>query len=838
MATTLGTAYVQIVPSADGITGSIEKVLGAESDKAGKSAGGKISSAIGGALSGAGAVLKVGFGAAMAGVSAATGAVSVFGKQAIDSYANYEQLVGGVEKLYGDAADKIQQFADVAYKTSGMSANQYMETATSFSAALINSLGNDVDKAADMTDVAMRAISDNVNVFGSDFGSVQNAFQGFAKQNYTMLDNLKLGYGGTKAEMERLIADANEWGAANEGASNLSIDSFADVITAIQQIQEKQGIAGATGLEAMTTIEGSANAVKAAWENVITAVGRGEGLSEAFDGLVKSIFGEEEGKGFLNQIIPRIQTTMEGIGQFVATAAPYIADAIPQLINAVIPSLIQAGLDLMSALGSALMDNIDVLLFAAGDVIEMLMNAMLEATSGETSTVTEIFNWILGVFNENYSQLFDVGAQILLNILNGIISSLPDLMFYATELLSSFGQMLIDNAPLLISACATLISTMAVGISDALPTLIPLAVELLMTIVSGLTSNIGVLVQGAIALVMGLANGLMQALPLLIQQLPLLVSQICDAIVSNLPLLISAATELIFGLIDCIISNLPAFLVAVGQILVEIGLTILQTLPMYIGYVQDILSGIWERIVQYGGQFLSKVGEIGKNILDAVVKFLSELPSKMAYWAGYAIGQFIKFFMELPSKIKTIWNNVIAGAAEFITNFKTKGVESAKGFFTSIVDGLKDLPRKVIEIGGNIVKGIWQGISDGWTWLTDSIKNLADNLLQGVKDALGIESPSKEFAWVGKMVDEGFAKGLMDNAYLVDSAMSSLDPTINGGTVYSTFDNLASGYGSDQITINVYPSAGMNEKDLAREINYRLAEQTSRKYAAWRPAYV
>jgi hypothetical protein len=211
MATELGKAYVQIVPSAQGIKGSIESVIGGEAESAGKSAGGKLSGAIGGALGGLGGVLKVGLGAAVAGVTAAGGAVAAFGKSAVDSYANYEQLVGGVDKLYGDASGKIQQFADEAYKTSGMSANQYMETATSFSAALVNSLGGDVNKAADMTDVAMRAMSDNANVFGSDLGSVQNAFQGFAKQNYTMLDNLKLGYGGTKSEMERLIADANEY---------------------------------------------------------------------------------------------------------------------------------------------------------------------------------------------------------------------------------------------------------------------------------------------------------------------------------------------------------------------------------------------------------------------------------------------------------------------------------------------------------------------------------------------------------------------------------------------------------------------------------------------------
>jgi hypothetical protein len=190
MATELGKAYVQIIPSAKGIKGSIESVLGGEAESAGKSAGGKIGNAIGGALGGIGNILKVGFGAAVAGVTAASGAVAAFGKEAVESYASYEQLVGGVDKLYGEASGKLQQYADDAYKTAGMSANQYMETATSFSAALVNSLGGDVDKAADMTDVAMRAISDNVNVFGSDFGSVQNAFQGFAKQNYTMLDNL------------------------------------------------------------------------------------------------------------------------------------------------------------------------------------------------------------------------------------------------------------------------------------------------------------------------------------------------------------------------------------------------------------------------------------------------------------------------------------------------------------------------------------------------------------------------------------------------------------------------------------------------------------------------
>ena len=836
MATELGKAYVQIVPSAKGIKGSIESVLGNEAESAGKSAGGKISGAIGGVLGGVGTAMKVGFGAAIAGVTAASGAVAAFGKSAVESYASYEQLVGGVDKLYGDASGKLQQYADDAFKTAGMSANDYMETATSFSASLINSLGGDVDKAADLTDMAMRAMSDNVNVFGSDMESVSNAYMGLAKGNATMLDNLKLGYGGNRSELERLIADANTYRESIGETANLSADSFADIVQAIQSVQEAQNIAGTTGKEAMTTIEGSATAVKAAWENVITAVGRGEGLSEAFDGLVSAFFGESEGEGFLNQIIPRIQTTMEGISTFITTAAPYIADALPALVNAVVPSLLSTAMTLLSTFGQALMDNIGPILFAAGDIIEMLMQGLLDATSGQESIIMEILDWIIGVFNENYSQLLDVGAQIILNVLNGIINSMPQLLSSASEFITTFGQMLIDNAPALIQAGFSLISTLASGIGEALPTLLPMAVELLMAITSGLISNIGLLTQAAIDLTVGLANGLITALPLLLQQLPLLITELCSAVLANLPLLLNMVVQVTVALVQAIFENLPLLLQATLEVIVALAAALGEANGQILDAVIQLLVGVWNQIVQYGGNFLSKVGEVCRNILSSIVKFLSELPTKMAYYAGYAIGQFIKFFLELPAKIKQVWNNVVAGVTAFIANFKNKATEGGKGFFTNIINGLKDLPHKVLEIGSNIVKGIWKGISDGWTWLTDSVKNLADSLLGGVKDALGIESPSKEFAWVGKMVDEGFAKGITDNMNVVDAALASLTPSISGGSVYATLADAGSGFRGNA-TINVYPSRGMNEKELAQDINYYLADQKNRRRAIWGPAY-
>lgn len=260
-------------------------------------------------------------GTAIAGATVAAGAGAVaIGKAAMDSYASYEQMVGGVDKLFGDASGKLQQYAAQAYQTSGMSANQYMEQATSFSAALINSLGGDTARAADMADVAMRAMSDNVNVFGSNAEDVQNAIMGISRQNYTMIDNLKLGYAGTKQGMEQLIADANAWGAANGEASDLSIDSFADCVQAIQQVQEAQGIAGTTAKEAAGTIEGSVNMAKAAWQNWLTA------LADENADL----------SGLTDQLIASIETVASNVVPRLGIIAGRIMAALPDVIGRVV----------------------------------------------------------------------------------------------------------------------------------------------------------------------------------------------------------------------------------------------------------------------------------------------------------------------------------------------------------------------------------------------------------------------------------------------------------------------------------------------------------------------
>lgn len=681
--------------------------------------------------------IKTAFGVGTAAIGAATAAIGAFAGASVKGYAEYEQLVGGVDKLYGEASGKLQQYANEAYKTAGMSANEYMETATSFSAALVNSLGGDVNKAADMTDVAMRAISDNVNTFGSDMGSVTNAFQGFAKQNYTMLDNLKLGYGGTKSEMERLIADANEYRASIGETANLSINSFADVVQAIQSVQEAQHIAGTTNKEAMSTIEGSAAATKAAWQNVITAIAGGGDLGNAFDGLVTSIFGAKEGEGFLNQVIPRIETTMEGIGTFIEKAAPYVTDKLPALVSSILPSALKGATTLLKAIG------------------------------------------------------------------DGIIKSLPTVIETAKTVISTIGTSLVDNAPSLVTSIA----------------------DVLRQMVEMFTENAPQLVSGAIALLTGLAKSLVENAATLIPAVIQLLLSIALALIENAPLILKTIIDINIAIVQALIQNAPLILDAIIQV------------------VQAILA----LIIDYGGQFFTSaaeiignltnsVGEWMANVINNIATWLSQLPTTMAYYAGFAIASFLKFFMDLPENLKTWFVATKQKVIDFGTEVKNEAISIGKNFFNGIVDNIKNLPNrlkslgsslvaavaslpsKFAEVGKNIVSGLWNGISSGWDWLKEQVSNLANSLLEGAKAALDIHSPSKKFMWIGRMVDEGFAKGLNDFSYLVTDVMDRLTNVGNITPRVAFADGMTSmPVGGYNQTVNIYSPTALTPSEVARQ---------------------
>lgn len=300
-----------------------------------------------------GPTLKKGLATAAKAGAVAIGAASValvkLTKDATKAYANFEQLEGGVKKLFGKKSMQIvMDNAEKAFETAGMSANEYMETVTSFSSALIQSLGGDTKKAAKLADVAIQDMSDNANTFGTDISSIQAAYQGFAKQNYTMLDNLKLGYGGTKSEMERLIKDANKIRKSQGKSAKLSIKSYADIVKAINTVQKEMGIYGTTAAEASKTVEGSIKMTKAAWGNFLIALGKGKGVKKAMKNLTSSA------KTALTNIMPVVKNVLKGVATAIGELAPVVIEELPKLIKSVAPELLNAAIKIVAALVKAL----------------------------------------------------------------------------------------------------------------------------------------------------------------------------------------------------------------------------------------------------------------------------------------------------------------------------------------------------------------------------------------------------------------------------------------------------------------------------------------------------
>ena len=400
------------------------------------------------------------FTAAFATAAAAAGAaVLKIGKDALKSYADYEQLTGGVETLFKESADIVNDYAEAAYKTAGLSANQYMEQVTSFSASLLQSLDGDTQKAAAAADLAVRDMSDNANKMGTSIESIQSAYQGFAKQNFTMLDNLKLGYGGTRGEMERLIADANKVKVANGQMADLSIDRFADMVEAIHIVQDEMDITGTTALEAEKTISGSLGMVKASWQNLLTFMGGGTDMAwdDVFPAFIDSV------KTFTNNIIPVIGDIAENIVNMVADLAPVIIEELPKLLNRILPTVVKVASDiakklpaiisqlapvlaeafvslalaLVEALPAFVQATLDII-FALADAIIANLPAILEVV---TTMVIEIARKLTAP--ENLQHILDAGLTLMLtlvdcipDVLVAIIEALPDIIGGIIEFLT------------------------------------------------------------------------------------------------------------------------------------------------------------------------------------------------------------------------------------------------------------------------------------------------------------------------------------------------------------------------------------------------------------------
>lgn len=556
-------------------------------------------------------------------ITAASTAAGALVSQAVFEYANYEQLVGGVETLFGSSYQTIEEYAegvgvsvdtasdafeqyqarqetvlknaDNAYKTAGLSANAYMETVTSFAAALNSSLGENAWQSANYADQAITDMSDNANKMGSSMESIQTAYMGFSKQNYTMLDNLKLGYGGTKEEMERLLRDAEELEGLEIGSYDVS--NFADIVSAIHAVQENLGITGTTAKEAASTINGSMAMVKASWKNVLTAIASDNEQLDASEKINE--FVESVGIAADN-IIPRVEIAIQGVGQLINELLPSIVAEIPVICNDVLPDLISAGASMVGALVEGLITN-------GPSIVE---------------GIAEVAAEIGQAFLTGLPDMMNTGMSMFSSLLDGLANGLPKVLSFATEVIVDIVQGLTNNLPKIVSSAANVIQSLASGLSNSIPQIIPVAMNAVFTFAESLLDNSDKIISAALELIMSLAEGLMQALPKLIEKAPVLINQLISAILRNLPQIVNTGARLVAELIGGIVASIPSLIVAAGELVVMLVKTIASGVESFVDCGFQLVAGLWQGIQNSWGNLVSNVKNLGKNLVNGLKDIL------------------------------------------------------------------------------------------------------------------------------------------------------------------------------------------------------------------------
>ena len=728
MATSVGSAYVSLMPSMDGFASKIGKEFGSQGNAAGKAFGDSMTVGIdGGAkkssgiLTGLGTVAKGVATAAMAGFTALTGAVTAIGGAALSAYADYEQLVGGVDTLFGSASQTLQGYAAEAYKTCGMSANQYMTQATSFAASLVSSCSGDVAKAADYANMAMGDMSDNVNKMGSDMTDVQNAYQGFAKQNYTMLDNLKLGYGGTQAEMKRLIADANKLRQEQGKNADLTIDSYADVVEAIHTVQENMGITGTTAKEAATTISGSIGMAKAAWENFITGLGRDDvDFSQLTQQLLESI------GAVATNVAPRVAQ----IGQGIITAfpvvlsglgtvlAPIVSEALSTAWNIAINALAGIGIHLPSVDSSQMLSGIN----AAMDAAKLLLT--------------------------DPAAFLEKGNQLVQSVGSGIRAGVPKIVSEGLNVLTSLSQAFLTGFPQIVSMGGQLVLSLVQGLMDSLPSLIEQGPQIVSNIANGISAAAGVLLDTGLQIIVAIGTGLVNAVPTLLANIPQILQAVWDAFVAYQWVTLGGT-----------------LVTSIGEGIAALG-----------SQIPTKLKGFFDQAVNHAGEFISNMAAKG---LQAGSDFLLNIAATMSQMPGRVAGWFSEIIFNAASLVSSLGAKASAAGQGFLSGIQG-GFNAAVSFVASIpgrvVGAIGDLGGLLVNSGRSLINGFVSGIQSAIGGALSTVSGAVSQIRSFFPFSPAKRGPFSGHGYTtysGKALMEGWAEGIGSGTGAVNSAITS-----------------------------------------------------------------
>lgn len=613
----------------------------------------------------------------VAGIAAGFGVMT---KSALDSFASLEQNIGGVETLFKDSAQKVIDSAKNAYKTAGLSANAYMETVTSFSASLLQSLGKDTEKAADYADRAIIDMSDNANKMGTSMEMIQNAYQGFAKQNYTMLDNLKLGYGGTASEMYRLLQDAANLNEEFASTAKFSMDSkghleanFADITEAIHIVQTEMGITGTTAKEASETISGSIASAKGAFDNFLNGTGSPEALAESMVTAGKNVL-----KG-LGEIVPRLLQTLPEVGKLIQE------NLVNSLSGDSMQKIVEAG-------KNAVMSLIDGMLASVPTIIPVALNFV---------------KLIADTVITNVPTLIQKGYELLSNLVDGFVKAIPEALPKILDFVQGIGDKLAEAAPILIQKGFELLQKLVEGIITAVPILISRVPEIISTFANIINDNFPTILMKGAQLLGQLVLGLIQSIPTLIANIPKIISAIVDTLMAFQWLNLGRG----------IIKFLGDGIGAMKDFVVKKGFEILTGLKNTLMNLPSTLANIGRTAVSGLGNAISAgiswVKNAAGNIVSAIVNTIKSIPGGML-----SIGKDI---------VKGLWNG--------ISDMTGWVIDKIQGFGESVLGGIKDFfgihsPSRVMrdEVGKYMAQGVGVGFE----------KNIPiKQMTAGMKKAIG-----------------------------------------------------------------------------------------------------
>ena len=636
-----------------------------------------------------GSVLK-GVGVAMGAVVTAAAAAAVsLGKAVVEAYGEYEQLVGGIDTLFKDSSAALQEYANNAYKTAGMSANDYMSTVTSFSASLISSLGGDTEAAVKYADMAITDMADNANKMGTDIGLIQNAYQGFAKQNYTMLDNLKLGYGGTKTEMERLLADAQ----AISGIE-YDISSYADVVEAIHIIQESMGVAGATAAEAEHTIEGSMNAMKAAVSNLVVGFGNADADIEQLCNNVVDAF-----QDVLTNITPVIEN--------IISALPTALNALLETVMELLPSLLETVVDLFSQVLNTILTLLPQLIPVVIKAVMTIVNTVIENLPLLVEAAIQIVTSLVQGIASALPTLIPAAIQAIITIVQSLIDSLPMILDAALQLITGLAEGLLAAIPVLIEALPEIIMSIINFILDAIPQIIETGIQLLTSLVSALPTIITAIVEAIPQIIDGIITAVLGAIPQIIQAVIDLLISLVQALPQIIPTIVAAIPDIISGIVNAVINNIPLII----QAGIDLLTSLIKNLPTIIVEIVKAVPQIITGLVNALSKGVSQLADVGANLVKGLWSGIQSLASwlwnKVSGWISSIWDGICDFFgIASPSKeMGWIGEMLVDGLAGSIKDNGKDAVKAAEGMssdITDVMNGLADEMETALPTDFNV----------------------------------------------------------------------------------------------------------------------------------------